>query len=70
MDSLALAFGKATTKISNLLIHIPIDARPHPAFTYTLQIISILQLVSIIADPFSQLHQATFWAEPNNYLPP
>ena len=70
MDSLKAAFQQCTIKITNTLIHLPIDARPHPAIALTMQIIALLQLISIIADPSSQLHTATFWTEPNNYLPP
>ena len=56
-------------RLSNTLIHLPIDAQIHPYARYTLMAFSWLQIISSITHPHSQLYQSTYWSNPAFYSP-
>lgn len=56
--------------LSNALKHIMIDGRVTVTFYLSLHLLLVLQLVSVIAHPLSDLFAAFQWFDPSNYLLP
>ena len=60
--------SKIKHKLTNTLIHLPIDSSPHPLLALLLTLLAVMQLIAAITHPKSQLHKVTSWTDPNVYI--